>query len=259
MQAMRQSNIARIESQLTRLVEGTFASLFGKSIRAPDIALDLLRTLRESARDGTDDGQPVAPDEYLILLNPEVQRSLSQRQPNLTAKLAGHLTDYASKAGYQLENAVVVHIGAEASLAATRCHVVASFSDTTRDSQPRTQAMQRVTVSAPNIYPLNAQLLINDQRVIPLARDIVNIGRHPDNDIVLDDPTVSRHHVQLRLRFGEYLIFNTHGRSGTSVNGVKIKEHRLKSGDVITIGGTRIVYTHDIGDEDTTTGTFFPV
>jgi pSer/pThr/pTyr-binding forkhead associated (FHA) protein len=77
---------------------------------------------------------------------------------------------------------------------------------------------------------------------LPLQKPIINIGRHQDNQIVIQDPTASRAHCQLRVRWGNYILFDLQSKAGTFVNDRKIKEHRLQSGDVIRVAGTRLIY-----------------
>ena len=67
---------------------------------------------------------------------------------------------------------------------------------------------------------------------------------------MLDDPRVSRHHCQLRYRFGSYVLYDLGSRAGTYVNNQRISEVVLQPGDVIALAGVRLVYTVD---EQTTT------
>ena len=76
---------------------------------------------------------------------------------------------------------------------------------------------------------------------------------------VVDDRAVSRYHLQLRLRFGRYTLFDIQSQGGTLVNEVKIKEHNLQTGDVIQIGNTRLVYMEDRPISDGQTQTNDPV
>jgi pSer/pThr/pTyr-binding forkhead associated (FHA) protein len=93
--------------------------------------------------------------------------------------------------------------------------------------------------------PQNPQLIINGQDTYPLKEPLINIGRSRDNHIVLDDPYSSRHHAQLRLRFGVYTLFDTQSQGGIMVNDVIVREHRLQAGDVIKLGKTQMVYLED--------------
>ncbi|MCS6871282.1 MAG: FHA domain-containing protein, partial [Anaerolineae bacterium] len=90
----------------------------------------------------------------------------------------------------------------------------------------------------------NPQLLYNGQ-VFPLERPVINLGRRRDNHIAIDSPYVSRYHAQLRLRFGRYVIYDLNSRGGTFVNGHRITECLLKSGDVIGLSQVLLVYMED--------------
>src|SRR5690606_19807961 len=92
------------------------------------------------------------------------------------------------------------------------------------------------------------------EKVIPMNQALITIERSQETDIILEDPYVSRHHAQLRLRFGHYTLFDADSQSGTFVNDVRIREHRLQSGDVIRIGATSMVYMEDSPPSDHQTG-----
>jgi hypothetical protein len=240
---MKAQHIARLESQLERLVEGTFTSLFGKKIHAQDIAVELARALEDGikAAHGSDP-RPLAPDQYLIYLNPDVHKHLLQHQPALVGNLSQYMVELANNAGYRMTNAPIIKILADANLDAN--HLVVSASHTNRPENS-TAVMQRVEIEAQDRAPNNPQIIIDGGRTVQLGEPVINIGRGRENDIVIDDPYASRQHVQLRLRFGNYMLFDIHSQGGTFVNEVKIKEHLLRSGDVIRIGRTRLLYVED--------------
>jgi len=72
-----------------------------------------------------------------------------------------------------------------------------------------------------------------------MSGDRLRIGRSPDNDLVLDDPRVSRYHAQL-ARQGDVLVIEDLGSTnGTLVNGRRISEpHVLQPTETIAIGST---------------------
>jgi adenylate cyclase len=88
-------------------------------------------------------------------------------------------------------------------------------------------------------------LVINGEQTIALTADLVNVGRSRSNDIVIDDPHISRHHIQFRRRDGAYWVFDTNSQSGTFVNNVAVRQHALQPGDVVRIGRTQLVYLED--------------
>ena len=65
----------------------------------------------------------------------------------------------------------------------------------------------------------------------------LRIGRTPDNDLVLADLEVSRHHAELRRRTdGTFEIIDVGSSNGTYVNGARITSRVLTESDIIGIG-----------------------
>jgi VWFA-related protein len=72
----------------------------------------------------------------------------------------------------------------------------------------------------------------------------MNIGRAPDNQIVLTDPTVSRHHAWIREQEGSFLVFDIGSANGTFVNGERVEAPRmLENGDTVRFGEVDLVFT----------------
>src|SRR5512143_823848 len=74
----------------------------------------------------------------------------------------------------------------------------------------------------------------------PLQKPVCLIGREMDNDLVLDSPTVSRHHARLFLATDGWRIQDLQSRNGVAVRGVKALESPLRLGDDIKIGDTTL-------------------
>jgi len=69
------------------------------------------------------------------------------------------------------------------------------------------------------------------------------VGRSPDNDIFLDDVTVSRKHAVLVQDGGEFRIEDLGSLNGTFVNRRRIDAAtRLESGDEVQIGKYRLSF-----------------
>ncbi|MBM4200468.1 MAG: FHA domain-containing protein, partial [Gammaproteobacteria bacterium] len=78
------------------------------------------------------------------------------------------------------------------------------------------------------------------------GRDLIGVGRAPDNQIVLDHPQVSLHHALLERRGSRYRIRDLKSSSGVFVDGHLIDEEAwLKEGDEIRIGGIRLILHED--------------
>ena len=74
-----------------------------------------------------------------------------------------------------------------------------------------------------------------------LSRDITQIGRHQDSDILFDDITVSRRHAEI-VRTSKSLIVRDLGSlNGTYVNQSRVDEFPLQHGDELQVGKYRMV------------------
>jgi pSer/pThr/pTyr-binding forkhead associated (FHA) protein len=72
--------------------------------------------------------------------------------------------------------------------------------------------------------------------------DVVTIGRNPDNDLFLDDVTVSRRHAEIRRRGDGFSIHDLGSLNGTYVNRERVEETVLAAGDELQIGKFRLVF-----------------
>lgn len=62
------------------------------------------------------------------------------------------------------------------------------------------------------------------------------IGRAPDNDLVIDNPTISSKHARIYTYLTVSYIEDLKSTNGTYVNGKRIQKHILKAGDAVSLG-----------------------
>lgn len=76
------------------------------------------------------------------------------------------------------------------------------------------------------------------------CREVMTIGREAGNDIVLDDPRVSRRHAMLyRTQDGSFYLADEGSSNGSFVNAARITlPTRLNNGDQIEIGSARLLF-----------------
>jgi hypothetical protein len=82
-------------------------------------------------------------------------------------------------------------------------------------------------------------------RVFRFSQASVRVGRQPDNDLVLYDMGVSRHHCEFGHDGDFYTLRDTGSANGTLVNDVISTEAQLKNGDRIGIGPVCFVFERD--------------
>jgi cytochrome P450 / NADPH-cytochrome P450 reductase len=71
---------------------------------------------------------------------------------------------------------------------------------------------------------------------VPPPARILRIGRAPDNDVVITDPSVSGHHAELRTAGGVTRIVDLGSRNGTFVNERRVTAAALAEGELATFG-----------------------
>ena len=76
-----------------------------------------------------------------------------------------------------------------------------------------------------------------------LTESTVRLGRDASNTLQLHDTEVSRHHAEIRRTENDCTISDLASSNGTFVNGQRVRQHKLQSGDQIQLGGTLMLYT----------------
>ncbi len=72
------------------------------------------------------------------------------------------------------------------------------------------------------------------------------IGRKPGCDIVLDDPIVSGEHALVKTVGMKSSIQDLGSKNGTFIENQRVKQHELKHGETIIIGGHALTYRDDV-------------
>jgi hypothetical protein len=106
--------------------------------------------------------------------------------------------------------------------------------------QPLEEAVDDDT-PAPVVEPdlARAALVLGGARH-ELDRPVLTLGRARECDIVVDDPSVSRRHAELRRGPGGFTIVDLASTNGTQVNGKKIEQTTVEDGDRIMLGQTEL-------------------
>ena len=68
------------------------------------------------------------------------------------------------------------------------------------------------------------------------------IGRAPENDLCIPDPSVSRRHALIVIGSTGTIIEDLNSANGVAVNGRRVRHAHLNEGDIVAIGTVRFVY-----------------
>lgn len=89
-----------------------------------------------------------------------------------------------------------------------------------------------------------------------LSTNVVRIGRHPDNEIRLDDRSVSRFHAQIiDKQNGSFIIRDLDSKNGVRIFFRRITSSLLTDGDVVFVGNVGMRFIHYPADYTTVADT----
>lgn len=114
-------------------------------------------------------------------------------------------------------------------------------------------------VQTPTIPFTNKQAyLVHDNLLFRIHAPIIFLGRHPNNNLILTYPTISRFHARIKHEDGRFFLYDYGSKYGTFVNGKQITRQELHSGDVITLSDIDILFVDEskgpISDLEKSTG-----
>jgi predicted component of type VI protein secretion system len=82
-----------------------------------------------------------------------------------------------------------------------------------------------------------------------MSKERYTIGRLPDNDVRIDNPTISGYHSLIINILNDSFLEDLNSTNGTYVNGKLIKKHALQHGDVVTVGKHQLRYIDSDAEE----------
>jgi len=100
-------------------------------------------------------------------------------------------------------------------------------------------------------YKAYAYLITNDgtETRYPITREVWRIGRSKDNELNLNDNSLSRRHAEVhRNSDGTFIIVDMNSMNGIYINNEKIEKKELHEGDVIEIGDVSFYFTQTTSD-----------
>jgi predicted component of type VI protein secretion system len=81
-----------------------------------------------------------------------------------------------------------------------------------------------------------------------LDRDWITVGRDPSNDIVINDPQVSRQHARITRQGQMVIIEDVGSTNGSFANGMRLTgPHVLSNGDVLGLGDSVTLTYYEVG------------
>lgn len=231
--------IDRFEQWARQLVEGSFRRLFKAGLTQDEIANYLYRAMEDSRV-----GMMIA-DQYEVFLHPNDQQALDS--DSLAHVLSGWVLRRAVQVGWTFAVSPLVVFDIDEHLQAGQVRVQAGYQVVDEVDAPSTAVYHSPHPSNidPQLMAREAYVVLNGRQTIPLHKPLLTVGRRGNNDIVIDDPAVSRLHAHIRWQGGHFVLQDVSGRGRTRVNGIQVTQHVLQQGDVLRLGEASLVYAED--------------
>ena len=70
--------------------------------------------------------------------------------------------------------------------------------------------------------------------------DALRIGKAPENDVVIEHPTVSRNHLVVRRQGEQFLVQDLGSTNGTFIDGAQVREAFLRAGSLLEVGDVQL-------------------
>ena len=109
-----------------------------------------------------------------------------------------------------------------------------------------TAELDQMSTPTPQATPAGAMVIQKGElegRIFLLDRPMITIGRGIESDIVIEDTSISRRHVQFSHQMHGDYVQDLASRNGTRVNNAPLTAPQLlQHGDIVTIGNIRLEY-----------------
>ncbi len=235
------SALSRFESFMENMVEGSVARLFRSPIQPSEIAKRLERAME--AHQMISVRRVIVPNLYRAYLNPQDFAAFQPIRGDMEREMATYLAELAQERGFAMLEHPRVELAEDAGVARRNIQVTAETSSTAPQASDNTHT--QIFQPVQQAQQQKARLLLTTPggpSVIPLESTMLTIGRGLNNDIILEDTRVSRHHAQLRYRARRFWVADVGSTNGTFVNGEAVEEQALNDGDVISLGGLELTF-----------------
>jgi pSer/pThr/pTyr-binding forkhead associated (FHA) protein len=242
--------LARFEETLEDALETSFARAMRGKLQPVEIAKRLARAMDRDCTVGL--GEVWAPNQYEVRLSPRDYSGLESYRQVLQRRLAEYLANHARERELTLLDSPSVILMADVAVTDGRPQITAELADLPKRKQSR-QAEDvaagfttKVAVRPAFAGAGYSFTSVPDGRAYPLHRSPTTLGRSPDNDIILDDRRVSRHHAQVVADGSALVLRDLQSANGTWVKGRRIAEQQIQAGDVISLGGVELALRREL-------------
>jgi hypothetical protein len=251
-----------IEQKIEALFEGIFGRAFRTNVQPVELARKLAKEMDDHRTISV--SRVYAPNEYTVYLSPGDRQQFESYEGSLKGELQDYLAEHARREDYALLSAPRVQMETDADLDVGEFGIATRMVQPDRRGRDEAGPEEQLEPGATMIYkkpktPVPTQAVSQEelgveQEIVTLTFDGSRhevkerravLGRSRDCQIQLADANVSRRHAELRQEGTSYWIVDLGSTNGIEVNGKRVKRAKLRDGDTITLGSTRITFARE--------------
>jgi hypothetical protein len=226
--------LQRFENKLEQLISGVFARAFRSAVQPVEISAALQREVDNNAQILSRDRRLVPNSFHVELSDGDLER-LSPYDSAMAEELTNALRDHADQQSYVFPGPVTIEFDRADDLTTGRFRV-------------RSKAIAKVTHNATNTQVGRARaLLVVNGVQHPLDPPGLVVGRGTDADLRINDPGVSRRHIEFLVdNSGDQVrvaVRDLGSTNGMLVDGSKVTQATLYDGSTVKVGNTTMTVT----------------
>ena len=241
------------EKRLEGAVEGFFARTFRSGLQPIELAKAVQRYAGNYQQVGVDG--VFIPNVYRFDLSNEDYERFSGFEQSLKGELAGVVKRTAADRGWRLQGPVRIELRAGDEITVGTYELRGKVEATSDAAPARPAASSAAPAARPSggedlaktsvlqrPAPTGQAALIAGGRRLPVSDNAV-LGRLPECDVTLDDPSVSRRHAKISRKGTGWAITDLGSTNGVKVNGSRVTESDLADGDRLHLGTVQLVFS----------------
>jgi hypothetical protein len=226
--------LQKLEHRLEQMISGAFAKAFRSAVQPVEISAALQRECDNNAQILSRERR-LAPNDFHVELSQSDLDRLAPYDSALADELVAQLREYADQQSYVFPGPVTIAFEKAEDLTTGRFRI-------------RSRAQAKVTSQSTHtqVSRARAVLEVNGTRH-PLLPPGLVVGRGTEADVRINDPGVSRRHVEFSVTGGSTgpggLSIEAHDLGSTNgmlVDGHRITHTRLRDGSQVRIGNTTL-------------------
>jgi hypothetical protein len=236
-------SLSNMERRVKDWIEKNTDRISGNSL-LNDLAQSLI-TLMKDHLVITNSGACLAPSHYVVILNP-ADKPNQESSDELVSKMLQTLHQVALENEITFAHKPSITIEFDPSIRQQGFDVDVLEKQDLENTARIVLSIEDPSENHVKENPIKFILKINDEEFYTLDQLTINIGRNLDNQLVIPDPRVSRHHAQIRITENRFLISDLNSTGGTFVNGEQITQQELKPGDIISLAGFPLIFMETV-------------